>query len=108
MKRGDVILVREPNSPASKARPYIVVQRNSALDDPAKVTACPLTSTLRGPAGQRPLVVPTAENRLRVPSEIEVDWIYTHPIAHIGGVIGHVDKPTLDALDLALLRWLDL
>lgn len=108
MKRGDVILVREPKSPASKARPYVVVQRNSALDAPTKVTACPLTSKLRGAAGQRPFVAPNPENGLRLPSEVEADWIYTHPIEHFGGVIGSVDAATLDAIDVALRRWLDL
>ena len=108
MKRGDVILVREPGTPAAKARPYVVVQRTSALDDPAKVTACPLTTTLRGAAGQRPFVAPTRDNGLRSPSEVQVDWIYTHPIDRIGGVIGEVDRPTLDAIDVALARWLDL
>ena len=108
MKRGDVILVREPGTPAAKARPYVVVQRTSALDDPVKVTACPLTSVLRGEAGQRPRVVPTTNNGLRVPSEAQVDWIFTHPVTCIGGVIGNVDGPTMDAIDAALARWLDL
>ena len=108
MKRGDVILIREPNTPAGKARPYIVVQRNSALDEPDKVTGCPLTSRLKGAAGQRPFVAPTPDNRLRTPSEVEVDWIYTHPIERVGGVIGRVDKPTLDAIDVSLKRWLAL
>lgn len=108
MRRGDLILVREPGTPAAKARPYVVVQRTSALDDPSKVTACPLTSVLRGAAGQRPLIVPTTENRLRQPSEVQVDWIYTHPIDRVGGVIGHVDQPTMTTIDEALTRWLDL
>lgn len=108
MKRGDVILVREPNTPASKARPYVVVQRDSALDDPIKVTGCPLTSTLRGAAGQRPFVAPSADNGLRKPSEVEVDHIYTHPMERIGGIIGHIDAPTMAVIDQALRRWLDL
>ena len=108
MKRGDTILVREPGTPAAKARPYVVVQRTSALDNPVKVTACPLTTTLRGAAGQRPLVAPDAANGLRQPSEVQVDWVYTHPIDRVGGVIGHVDQPTMEAIDQALRRWLDL
>jgi mRNA interferase MazF len=108
MKRGDVVLVRQPGSPASKARPYIVVQRSAALDRPTKVTGCPLTSQLRGAAGQRPFVAPSDANGLRVPSEVEVDWIYTHPVNFVAGVIGSVDRPTMDAIDLGLRRWLDL
>ena len=108
MNRGDVILVREPNTPASKARPYVVVQRDSALDEPERVTGCPLTSQLRGAAGQRPFVAPTPGNGLRRPSEVEVDLIYTHPIERIGGVIGRIDAPTMSAVDMALRRWLAL
>lgn len=108
MRRGDVILVREPNTPAAKPRPYVVIQRNSALDAPVKVTGCPLTSELKGAAGQRPFVAPTDENGLRRPSEVQVDLIYTHPIDRVGGVIGHMDAPTMMAVDVALRRWLDL
>lgn len=85
-----------------------MVQRTSALDDPSKVTVCPLTSKLRGAAGQRPFVAPTPNNGLRLPSEVEVDWIFTHPVEYVDGVIGEVDRPTLDAVDVALRRWLDL
>ena len=108
MRRGDVILVREPNTPTAKPRPYVVVQRDSALDSPVKVTGCPLTSELRGAAGQRPFVAPTIENGLRRPSEVQVDLIYTHPIDQVGGVIGYLDAPTMAAVDTALRRWLDL
>ena len=108
MKRGDVIIVRENASPASKARPCVIVQRESALAVAAKVTACPLTSELRGAVSQRPFVAPTAANGLRVPSEVEVDWIYTYPIERVGAVIGRVDAPTLEQIDIMLRRWLDL
>lgn len=102
------MLVREPGSPASKARPCVIVQRNSALDTGTKVSVCPLTSRLRGAAGQRPFVAPTAENRLRVPSEVEVDWIFTYPVERIGETIGSLDQATMSAVDEALRRWLDL
>lgn len=108
MKRGDIILIREPGTPAAKARPCVVVQRDGALEADAKVTACPLTSTLRGVPGQRPLVTPSADARLRQPSEVEVDWIYTHKLEKVGGVIGTVDRATMGAIDEALRRWLDL
>lgn len=108
MRRGDIVLIREPGSPASKSRPCVVVQRGSALPVAAKVTVCPLTSRLRGAAGQRPFVAPTAENRLRTPSEVEIDWIFTHPVERLGELIGSLDPPTLALVDQALRRWLDL
>lgn len=102
------MLVREPGTPAAKARPCIIVQRESALDVANKVTVCPLTSQLKGPAGQRPFVAPSVANGLRQPSEVQVDWVFTHPIEFIGDVIGSIDRPTLDGVDSALRRWLDL
>lgn len=108
MKRGDVILIRDPGSPASKARPCVVVQRDSALATATKVTICPLTSRLRGAAGQRPFVAPSAENGLRVPSEVEVDWIFTHPRERLGTIIGRIDAATIETVEIALRRWLDL
>jgi mRNA interferase MazF len=108
LKRGDIVLVREPRTPAGKARPCIVVQRDSALPFAAKVSVCPLTSQLRGAVGQRPLVVPALANGLSKPSEVQVDWVYTFPREFIGDRIGSVDEPTLEQVDIALRRWLDL
>ena len=106
MRRGDLVLVREPNTPAGKPRPYVIVQRDSALDEPVKITGCPLTTHLRGAEGQRPFVAPTPVNGLRDPSEIEVDWIYTHPLDRVAHVIGTLDDATMNAVDEALRRWL--
>ena len=108
MRRGDLVLVREPNTPASKARPYVVIQRDSALADPIRVTGCPLTSHLRGAEGQRPFVAPTEDNGLRQPSEIQVDIVYTHPIERIDGVIGRLDSATMRLVDEGVRRWLAL
>lgn len=108
MRRGDIVIVREPNTPAGKARPYVVITRDSALGDPSKITGCPLTSRLGGVTSGRPLVAPSAENGLRTPSEIAADWIFTHPIERVDGVIGSLDGPTMDAVDISVRRWLDL
>lgn len=108
MRRGHVVLIREPGTPAAKARPCVIVQRSSTLEESAKITACPLTSELKGAAGLRPFVAPTPGNGLRRPSEVQVDWIYTHLIECVGPVIGSVDQPTLTAIDVALRRWHDL
>lgn len=102
------MVIRETGTSAGKARPCIVVQRSSALATTTKVTVCPLTSRLKGSAGQRPFVAPSDGNRLQMPSEVEVDWIYTHSIDRIGGVIGSLDAATMDEVDRALRRWLQL
>jgi mRNA interferase MazF len=85
-----------------------VVRRDSALPVAVKVTVCPLTSDLRGARSQRPFAAPTPENGLRVPSEVQVDWIFTHPTYRVGEVIGRLDEPTMLLVDQALRRWLDL
>ena len=86
----------------------MIVQRESALAAAAKVTVCPLTTHLRGAQGQRPFVAPADGNGLTRASEVQVDWIYTHPREFIGPRIGSVDAATLEQIDLALRRWLDL
>lgn len=108
MRRGDVVLIQEPGTPASKARPCVVVQRDSGLLTATKITVCPMTSLLRGAAGQRPFIAPAKDNGLTRPSEIQVDWIYTHPREFIGPRIGTVDGATLEQIDMALRRWLNL
>ncbi len=109
MKRGAVVVVRATNSPASKSRPCIVVQHDATLEiDPPKVTVCPLSSVLRGPEGGRPLLTPSDANGLRVPSEVEIDWLYTFPIERIGSVIGQIGNAGMLRIDEALRRWLSL
>ncbi len=108
MKRGDVVLIREPGTPAGKARPCVVIQRNSTLDGASKITVCAFTSDIRGLATSRPFVLPTSGNGLKKPSQVEVDWIYTHPITFVGERIGELDDVMMDNVDTALRRWLDL
>lgn len=108
MKRGDLVLVREPKTPAAKPRPFLILQHDSTLPDAAKITACPLTTTLRSEPGLRPLVMPSRENGLRAPSEVEFDWIHTFPRRSVGPRIGRLDESTQNAVDTALRTWLDL
>ena len=108
MKRGDVVLIRQPGTPSSKPRPCVVVQRDVSLAGAMKVTVCPLTTQLRGVEAQRPFVAPDAGNGLRRPSEVQVDWLYTHPIGFLSAPIGSIDQATMREVDRALSRWLDL
>ena len=108
MTRGDIVLVREPKSPASKARPSLIVQRTSTLKASSKITLCPITSTLKGGTGRRPFVAPSPENGLLEPSEVQVDWIFSFFRESVGRVIGRLDDVTMREVDAALRRWLDL
>ena len=42
-----------------------------------------------------------------MPSEVQVDWIYTHATDYLGAVIGRIDAAT-EQVDIALRHWLDL
>lgn len=108
MNRGDVILVRQQGTSSSKARPCVVVQRDSSLSATSKVIVCALTTEVRGVGSQRPFVVPSAMNGLRHPSEVQVDWIYTHPVNNVGPVIGRLDRAAMEQVEVALRRWLDV
>lgn len=108
MNRGDVVLVREPRSPASKARPCVVVQRTGTLRKSSKITLCPVTSRLSGVEGQRPFIAPSPENGLLEPSEIQMDWVFSFRRENVGRVIGRLDDAGMRAVDTALRRWLDL
>jgi len=108
MKRGTLVIVRERQSPASKSRPCVVIQRTSTIEASDHLTVCPLTSTLRGPQGQRPMIVATQKTGLEKPSEVEIDWVFTFPTERVGKIIGEIDDVTMRAIDNSLRRWLDL
>ena len=100
--------MRYAGSPASAARPCVIVQRDGSLMGTPKLTVCPLTTRLGGDHERRPHLDPTASNGLREPCEVEVDWVFTHPIDRIGPVIGRLDPASMVAIDRALRRWLQL
>jgi mRNA interferase MazF len=108
VKRGDVVIVREPGTPAAKVRPCVVVTRESAMPHTSKLTICPLTSTLKGVEGGRPFVAPADGNGLRAPSEVQVDWIFTLKVDQIGRQIGYLDGATMSEVDVAIRNWLAL
>ncbi len=108
MNRGDVVVVRMAATPAATARPCVIVQRDGTLDIATKLTLCPLTSGLRGSRSQRPFVAPSFDNGLKVPSEVEIDRIFTGPVSCLGPRLGTLDAAVMRHVDLALLRWLGL
>ena len=99
IRRGDFVTVATSGD-YGKPRPALVVQ--SDLFSPLTSTViCPLTTTLRTDAEQLRLdVLPTAQNGLRLPSQIAIDKITVVPVAKIGEVIGRAD----DALILRVTR----
>lgn len=107
MRRGDVVIVQAGGTPASKARPCVIVQRREVTAEILKVTLCPITSRLGSPH-QRPFTAPTLENGILEPSEIEVDWVFTVPVNKVKSRVGTLDVQTMHEVDHALRRWLDL
>ena len=103
-----MVIVRMSDTPAAKARPCVVVLRDSAAAHADKVTVCPLTTTLRGAKGGRPFVAPDDRNGLLHPSEVQVDWIFTHDINRIGKLVGELDEAVMGDVDTALRHWLAL
>ena len=108
MKRGDFVIVREPGTDASKARPCLVVQSDEVMELGPMISVCPLTSTLRGDDLIRIPVNPEARNGLQKASEIEIDRLQVVSRSRIARTIGQASRSTILKVDDALRRWLDL
>ena len=108
VNRGSVVIVRMGDTPAAKARPCVIVSRQSAVERGDKVTVCPLTSVLKGAGGWRPFLPPDSGNGLRRPSEVQVDWVFTVHVDRIGALVGQVDEAAVDGIDMMLRHWLAL
>lgn len=109
MKRGDISTVVPPRE-YGKPRPALIIQSDTASVAP-NVIYIPITSDLlRVPDLRVPIVpiAPSAENGLRLPSEIMVDIVQTSPREKFGQVIGHVDPLTLIRVEAALSMHLGL
>lgn len=100
MKRGDVVLVAPPGE-FSKPRPAVIIQSDRALSS-GFYTYLPITSDLLRVPNIRIPISPTAENGLRLESEILVDMVQTSSLAKFGPVIGMIDEESLRLAQVAL------
>ncbi len=90
-----------------KPRPALVIQAD-AFADLTSVTVLRLTSDL-GPEGLVRLTVrPTAENGLRVASQIMIDKAVSVPREKVGKTFGQVDELTMLAVSRSLIDFLGL
>jgi mRNA interferase MazF len=80
--------------PRDKARPAVVV-RADLFADLSYATVVPITSDLYEGVALRINLEPTAENGLRVPSQVMVDWPITLRFSDMGEVIGRLDVATM-------------
>lgn len=108
MNRGDLVLVLDPGSVASKARPCVVVQNQRSLGLTAFLTVCPLTSQLRDAELIRITVEPSGANGLERRSQVECDLIDSIRVERVGRRIGTLEAAVLRRVDTALRLWLDL
>lgn len=108
MRRGDYVIANAPGELTGKPRPYVVVQSDLAIDDAPTITLCPVTTQLTHAEPVRIFVEPDAANGLEWPSEIAVDLVTTVRRRRIEKQIGFADVATMQRIDAALRRWLDL
>ncbi len=107
LKRGAVVTYS--GGPYGKRRPAVVVQNDLALEAPASITLCPLTTFVVDEAEDfRIPVEPDARNGLRPRSFIMSDKLITLPVDKIGPVTGQLDQAPMKGLALALRFWIDV
>lgn len=104
MRRGDFVTVAVAGDDG-KPRPALVVQAD-AFEAIPSVTLLPVTSELYDEALVRITVQPTPDNGLRAVSQVMVDKAVTVSRAKVGAVIGRAGDEAMQAVDLALGRFL--
>lgn len=97
VKRGDLVTVSAQGD-YGKPRPAIVIQSNF-LNAADSVLVVLLTSTIADAPLYRLTVEPTAENGLKVVSQVMVDKVMAYPRAKCGLVIGHLSDADMLALN---------
>jgi len=97
VKRGDIVTVSAQGD-YGKPRPAIVIQSNF-LNAADSVLVVLLTSTIADAPLYRLTVEPTAENGLKVVSQVMVDKVMAYPRVKCGLVIGHLSGADMLALN---------
>jgi mRNA interferase MazF len=106
-KRGDVVLMIAPRE-LGKPRPAVVIQTDALGDETSTILVCPLTSDLTDNLPIRPLIDPTAENGLRIRSQVMTDKLSAIRRDRIRATIGALDAAATESVDRALMVVLGL
>lgn len=106
LKRGSVVTVAVQGD-FGKARPALVVQSDLFSEHPS-VTILLMTSTIVDAPLIRIGVEPSEQNGLHVPSQIEIDKMFTMRREKIGAVIGELEDDKMLAVNRAMLVFLGL
>jgi mRNA interferase MazF len=106
--RGDILIAALRGAITGKPRPVVVVQNNPPSAIHPAITACLVTTELKGTGLIRLAIMPSASNGLLEPSEIQIDQIHTFRRSTIDRKIGRLSADDMERVDEALRRWLDL
>ena len=106
MKRGDVVLV-VLSGDLGKPRPAVVVQANE-LGERTTIIVCPMSSEVAASTLLRPVLEPSAENGLHVPSQVMIDKVSTIRRSRVRRVLGQIAPDAQRRIDEALLVVLGL
>jgi mRNA interferase MazF len=107
VKRGDVVLLVAQGD-MGKPRPGVIVQADELGDATSSVLVCPMSSEVTELHRLRPIVEPTANNGLRLRSQIMTDKINALRRDRVRQVLGSLDANASERLDSALLLVLGL
>jgi mRNA interferase MazF len=97
MKRGDLVIVAAPGD-YGKPRPAVIILRNAIVDDHPSISFCQFTTTINASLAFRVTIEPSAENGLKLPSQIMADKPLTVLRHRVGPIIGRLSE--LDILRL--------
>jgi mRNA interferase MazF len=95
MRRGQFVTIVVQGE-YGKPRPGLVVQATSFSRHPS-VVVCPITSDIQADMDEFRLdVAPSAENGLRLTSQVMIDKIVALPRSRIGNVIGEAEAGLME------------
>lgn len=100
VKRGDLVTVSAQGD-YGRPRPAIIIQ-SDFLNAADSVLVVLLTSSIADAPLYRLTVEPTAENGLKVISQVMLDKVMAYPRAKCGPVIGHLSGANVLALKTML------
>jgi mRNA interferase MazF len=106
MRRGDLVTIALPGD-YGKPRPALVVQ-DDAFDGLTSITVLRVTSELHDWPSFRITVEANGDTGLQKRSQVMVDKAATVPRARIGQRIGCLDANTMEAVSMALVKFLGL
>jgi mRNA interferase MazF len=106
VRRGDLVTVALQGD-YGKPRPALVIQADQ-FADLGSVVILPITSTLVDAPLLRPTIEPSADNGLRMASQIMLDKSMTVKADKIGSAFGHLDDASMVSVNRLLALVLGL